>query len=95
MTAPDHLPHATDECVGEWQREREGDPWVCDACGQVHPASPENDKAAILEFCAGVTLRSEARRHRFKDLFAAPSPQPPRPFIELEEEEEEDKNPWE
>lgn len=89
MTAPEYLPHAVEECIGEWSRDREGEPWACSACGRVHPASTENDRASHLEFLAGVTLRNEAGLHRLKGMAQE---QPPARAIELDDEE---RQPWE
>lgn len=82
-----HLPHATDDCTGEWMQlgRRGSGTWRCPACDVEHPSTPENDAAADREFARGMQLRSQERQGRFPHL----RPQLP-PVIELPDPYEED-----
>lgn len=82
MTTPAHLPHASDDCTGEWVQvgKRLEGLWRCPACGTEHPSTPENDRAADLEYVRGAQLRNELRRARFIDN----QPPPPLPGLWLD-----------
>ena len=85
-----HLPHAADDCTGEWRLiGRRGDgTWGCDICPAMHPSTPENDRAADLEFARGMQLRSQTRQGRFSHLFRSPKPRGP--HLELPHPDEDD-----
>ena len=68
MTSPDHLDHVLPDCTGEWELTQPGAEvcaWRCTSCGAEHPSTAENDRAAYLEYLAGVQLRNQTRRGRF------------------------------
>lgn len=86
-----HLPHAHDDCTGEWKRVGTcgASLWHCSVCAMEHPSTPENDRAAVIEYVAGVQLRSQTRQGRFRDLLQRP-PSPPGPVIELPDPDDEE-----
>lgn len=64
------LPHASDDCIGEWRLvgSRGSGAWRCSVCGREHPSTPANDAASDREYARGVQLRSQARQGRLLDF---------------------------